>query len=343
MRLASYLRIMAYPAVLVLISFVFTGGASAQALKQTPAAKYIGVDAYSAPAWAQVGESGSKYYAGSPKSEKFFYQKGLPDSDADATSNHVPGCGAKKPHGGYVYPASTLCIIAYNAVTSTSDTNLRDFLKSTVGDRHQIMLVFCNEPENGNQDNGCMCDFGQEELCKNPGKFITEFETESDEVAKFEQAKNKSNVKFAEDSWKGHYESGTGGCKFIVPSQYVSYYLVDVYEGRSTKTSKPITKPESLGQDPGWKNWISCTSGNGVPHGIAEFAINCGNEKKSLDKRKYEEAVAASFGDDDTYLKANFPDLEVWNLWDSGGCALDNKTKDEPDSIAAWRRIESGN
>lgn len=342
MRLASHLRILAYPAVLVLLSLVFTGGASAQALTQTPAAKYIGVDAYSAPTWAQVGESGSKYYAGSPKSEKFFYKGGLPDSDAKATTNHVAGCGAKKPDGGYVYPASTLCIITYNAVTSTSDTNLRDFLKSTVDDRHQIVLVFCNEPENGKHDNGCMCDFGQEAKCTTPGKFVTEFETQSDAVKKFEHAQKKSNVKFAEDSWEGHYESGTGGCKFIVPSQYVSYYLVDVYEGRSTKSSKPITKPESLGQDPGWKNWISCTSGDSARHGIAEFAINCGNEKKSLDKRKYEEAVAESFREDDTYLKANFPGLVAWNLWDSGGCALDNKPKDEPDSIAAWRSIESG-
>lgn len=340
MRLASHLRKLAYPAVLILLSLVFTSGASAEVQTQAPAAKYIGVDAYSTPTWAQVGESGSEYYAGSPQSEKFFYKNGLPDSDADTTSNGVDGCGAQGTDGSYVYPASVLCIITYNAVTSASDTNLQDFLESTLIDPHQIILVFCNEPDNGNNDNGCLCDFGTETSCSTPGNFITEFESESDEVAGFEQANDVSNVKFAEDSWAGHYESGTGGCNFIVPSQYVSYYLADVYEGRPPN---PIAQPESLSQDLGWTNWISCTSGNGVRHGIAEFAINCGAEQKSLDNGQYEEAVAKSFSEDDTYLKANFPGLVVWNLWDSGGCALDNQPGDEPDSIAAWQNIESGN
>jgi len=341
-RLASHLRKLAYPAVLTLLSLAFAGGASAQAQAQAqaPAATYIGVDAYSSPTWAQVGESGSEYYAGSPQSEKFFYKDGLPDSDADTTSNGVDGCGATQgTDDSYVYPPSALCIITYNAVTSASDTNLQDFLESTLTDPHQIILVFCNEPDNGTNDNGCICDLGTKTSCSTPGNFITEFETESDEVTDFEQANNASNVRFAEDSWAGHYESGTGGCNFIVPSQYVSYYLADVYEGRGD----PITTPESLGQDTGWTNWISCTSGNDVRHGIAEFAINCGNEQKSLDNGKYEEAVAQSFSEDDTYLKANFPGLVVWNLWDSGGCALDNLPGDEPDSLAAWQNIESGN
>jgi hypothetical protein len=346
MRLASHLRKLAYPAILIVLSLAFTASASAQTLTQTGAPKYIGVDAYSAPTWAQVGESGSKYYAGVPKSEKFFYKNGLPDSDAAKTSNHVPGCGARSG-GSYVYPEGTLCIIVYNKVKS-SDTNLQDFLDSTVGDQHQIILIFCNEPDNGIHDNGCVCSLpSYSGPCMDRktkpaiNYFLPQFEQQSQAVKNFENEKvtGTPNVAFGEDSWAGHYESGTGGCAFIAPPQYVSYYLVDVYEGRG---KSPITQPESLGQDPGWENWISCTNGLGRDRGIAEFAINCGHEQKSLDHGAYEKAVAQSFSEDDTYLRGNF-DLEVWNLWDSGNCALNNKPKQEPGSIAAWQTIESGN
>jgi hypothetical protein len=53
--------------------------------------------------------------------------------------------------------------------------------------------------------------------------------------------------------------------------------------------------------------------------------------------------VAKSISEDDTYLKATFPNLEVWNLWDYGGCTLDNLPGDEPDSVAAWQSVEAGN
>jgi hypothetical protein len=340
MSLAMHLRKLVYLTTPVLLLFTFAGSASAQTLAQGPAAKYIGVDAYSTPTWAQVGSFGSQYYAGIPQSEKFFYKDGLPTSDTDTTSNGVDGCGAQNPDGSYVYPTSTLCVITYNAVTSTSDANLQSFLSSTASDPHQIILIFCNEPENGSNDNGCMCDFGTETNCSTPSNFITEFETESNEVKNFESQLPTPNVQFAEDSWGAHYQSGTGGCNFIAPPQYVKYYLVDIYEGRN---GNPITQAESLGDDQGWKNWVSCTSAPGVDRGIAEFAINCGNEQKSLDNGQYEEAVAQSFSEDDTYLQTNFPHLVVWNLWDSGGCALDNQPGDEPDSIDAWQSIEFGN
>lgn len=337
MGFPSHLKKLPYLALPVLVSLVCAGGASAQALTQTPAARYIGADAYSSPTWALADTPGQDYYLGNLQSEKLFYKDGLPSSDADTTSNGVAGCGAQNPDGSYVYPASVLCVITYNAVTSTSDANLQSFLDSTVGDPHQIILAFCNEPENGSNDNGCMCDFGTEMSCSTPGSFITEFETESDEVMAFEAQRGVQNVQFAEDSWGGHYESGTGGCNFLVPSQYVKYYLVDIYEGRN---DNPISQPEELNQDPGWNNWINCTNGRGVDRGIAEFAINCGNEQKSLDGGLYEEAVAQSLSEDDAYLKANFH-LEVWNIWDSGGCAINHQ--DEPDSVNAWRNIEAGN
>jgi hypothetical protein len=73
MRLASHLRKLAYPAVLVLLSLVFTGGASAQA--QAPAAQYIGVDAYSTPTWAQVGDPSSEYYAGASAKREILLQE----------------------------------------------------------------------------------------------------------------------------------------------------------------------------------------------------------------------------------------------------------------------------
>lgn len=322
------------PAILVLLQLVAGGGSSPPALASAPAAKYIGADAYSNPTWAQAGTPSSQYYLGSLQSDKLFYKDGLPNSDANQTSNGVPGCGAKNGTT-YVYPASVLCVIVYNAVTSGNDANLTAFLQSTLNDPHHMILAFCNEPENGNNDNGCMCFLGTETNCGTPGNFLNQFETESSEVKAFELQHGASNVQFAQVSWASHYTSGTGGCNFIVPSQYVNFYLVDIYQGRN---GIPITRPQSLGQDTAWTNWVSCTSAAGVARGIAEFAINCGEE------HTYEQAVATSYSEDDSYLKANFPNLKVWNLWDSGGCAINNDpVTGEPHAVRAWQSIEAGN
>ena len=322
------------PVMLVLLPLLGVGGSSSQALASAPAAKYIGADAYSNPTWAQAGTPGSQYYLGSLQSQKLFYKNGLPNSDADQTSNGVAGCGAKNG-STYVYPSSTLCIIVYNAVTSGNDANLTAFLQSTLSDPHHVILAFCNEAENGSNDNGCMCFIGTETSCSTAGHFLSQFETESNEVTAFESRHGASNVQFAQVSWASHYASGTGGCNFIVPPQYISFYLVDIYEGRN---GIPITQPESLGQDTAWTNWVSCTSAPGVARGIAEFAINCGEEHPN------EQAVATSYTEDDSYLKANFPNLKVWNLWDSGGCAIDNDpATGEPHAVQAWRNIEAGN
>ena len=43
------------------------------------------------------------------------------------------------------------------------------------------------------------------------------------------------------------------------------------------------------------------------------------------------------------WIKGNFPNLLVWNVWDYGGCALDNRQTDEPDTVAAWQNIAAGN
>jgi hypothetical protein len=145
---------------------------------------------------------------------------------------------------------------------------------------------------------------------------------------------NASNVQFAEDSFATGdiYEDGPN-CSYIVPAKYVSYYLADVYEDTSGNN------PVDMDNDPGWTNWLSCTDGTHIDRGIAEFAINCGNEGTN------DNAVAQSFGDDATYLSNNF-NLEVWNLWDSGGCALadqaiPNGPPASPKSITAWQSIEN--
>lgn len=342
MGVIMLLRKSFYLAILALLPLVILGGQPGQALAGTPAAKYIGVDAYSLPSWDQVNNPNSQYYVGPANSEKFFYNgEALPDSDTVNTSNGIPGCGATKSDGGYVYPPSTLCIITWNTASSIDGSDLQKFLSSTVNDPHQIVMAFCNEPEIHHGSDGCVCYpiMSPQRPCGDSAVFISQFEVESNYITTFEQKHNATNVHVAEVSWADYYTNGA--CSdFIVPPLYVDHYLVDVYEGRN---GNPISQPENLGQDQAWNNWVGCTKGSGVSRGIAEFAINCGNEQKSLNGGAYEEAVAASFTEDDTYLKNNFPNLYVWNLWDtSPNCSLDNQPGDEPDSVTAWQNIAAG-
>jgi hypothetical protein len=337
-KFASLPKKLVYLAILTLLPLVVTGGLAGPALAATPVAKYVGADTYQSPTWAQANTPGSQYYIGPLQSEKFFYNydasnNALPSSDtANTYEYNVPGCGATNPDGSYVYPISMLCIVVWDYAASTNGSDLQSFLESTLNDPHQIVMSFCNEAE-GNVSNGkCMCDpAGTVEPCDTSTAFINQFEIESSKVATFEQNHSKSNVQVAEISTASWYRKNSG-CNFIVPSNYVDHYLVDVYEGNGT----PISSPETLNQDQGWNNWVTCTTGTGTSRGIAEFAINCGNE--AVD----EQAVAQSYTDDDTYLKNNFPSLYVWNLWDTApGCDIENV--DEPDSVAAWQAIAAGN
>lgn len=336
MKLTGVRRLI-YPAVLLLLAFAIAGGSPGKALGQTPAAKYIGSDAYRSPTWFEADSPSSQHnYLGNLQSEKFFYAD-LPGNDAAKTANKVPGCGAKNAKGSYLYPATVLCIIVYNDIAE-SDLNLSEFLKSTTTDPHEIVLAFCNEPENGSHINGCMC--ATEEPCGTLPAFKSEFEAQSAAVTKFEAKVPHRNVWFAEDSWDGHYQK-SADCSYILPASYVSYYLVDVYQGRN---GNPTESPVPLSGDQAWNNWLTCTRSRGRPVGIAEFAINCGHEQNTR-KHPYETAVYESFQADDQYfkgpfLKRGFPELEVWNLWDSGGCAINSRA--EPGSVGTWRAIEAG-
>jgi hypothetical protein len=336
-RLASLRRESIYLAILILLPLVIAAGPAGSALAGTPAAKYIGADTYSSPTWAQADNPGSKYYIGPLQSEKFFYNynasnNALPNSDSATTYEYgVPGCGAMSG-GSYVYPTSMLCIVVWDYAASTDGSDLQNFLESTLNDPHQIVMTFCNEAEGNVSKGKCMCDpTGTVKPCDTSTAFINQFEIESSKIATFEKNHNKSNVQVAEISTASWYRRNSG-CNFIVPSNYVDHYLVDVYEGNGT----PISSPEKLNQDQGWNNWVTCTTGAGISRGIAEFAINCGNEAVN------EQAVAQSYTEDDTYLKNNFPSLYVWNLWDTApGC--DIESVDEPDSVAAWQNIAAGN
>jgi hypothetical protein len=356
MRLVTCLRKSVYPAAgMLLLPLMIAAGSPGRA-PAAPAAKYIGADAYSAPTWFEADTPGTNSYLGSLESEKFFYNdEPMPASDATTTNEfNVPGCGATNSGGGYVYKTSALCIIVWNEADSPTGTDLKNFLTSTVHDPHQIIMAFCNEPEYiGHHDaSGCKCDpSGVIEPCGSAAAIIKQIEAYSEYIRKFEAQNHVSNVKVAEISWGTYYTHGTNGCSvnptsnpgnYLVPHQYVNYYLVDIYEGRNGKHPHPISTPETLNQDSAWNNWVSCTKAPNVARGLAEFAINCGHEAVSQG-HGYEEAVAKSFTDDDTYLKANFKNLEVWNLWDYGGCALDKKPMHEPGSVAAWQSIEAGN
>lgn len=353
MRSAVSIRKFIYPVVLLLLlPLVIAAGFPGQAMAGAPVAKYIGADAYSNPTWSQAGKPGSHNYLGSLEAEKFFYNnKALPGSDAAKTYQFgVPGCGAATG-GSYVYKKSALCIVIWNMATSRTGADLHRFLLSSLKDPHEIIMAFCNEPEFSGHHGpeGCKCDLtGKVKPCGGPTSFIKQFEIEAKYIRSFERQHRASNVKVAEISWGAYYTAGRNGCSvnptsnpgnFIVPRQYVDYYLVDIYEGGR---KHPITRPEPLNQNMAWNNWVACTVASGIPRGIAEFAINCGHEQQSLHGGAYEKAVAESLRKDDSYLKHRFGSLEVWNLWDFGGCALNNQQGDEPDSVTAWQRIEAG-
>jgi hypothetical protein len=77
--------------------------------------------------------------------------------------------------------------------------------------------------------------------------------------------------------------------------------------------------------------------GSGATRGIAEYGINCGTEAAD------DPNTATIFGKDDSYLESHFQHLLVWNIWDVGGCKIDNSPPDEPLSVQAWQSIEAGN
>lgn len=342
MRLATVMTKLVYPAVLVLLPLLIAAGSSGRALASSgPAAQYIGADAYTTPTWAQADTPGSQYYLGHLQSQKFFYSKeALPSSDAALTSNgHLPGCGAQNPDGSYVYPTSTLCIITWDTATSTDGSDLRAFLESTKNDPHHIIMVFCNEAENFEGLNGCVCDLNPNIApmpCDGAPNFVAQAEVDDTYIQDFETDNNVSNVQTGEISYANDYTNGPN-CQFIVPYPNVDVYLVDVYQGQDGNL---ITTPEPLNKVQGWNNWLTCTTG--IPHtlrGISEFAINCDNEHADY------MAVAQSYLDDASYLEG-LGGLYVWNLWDSGSCAIDTNSMDgkhyAPQAVQAWQEIEAG-
>jgi hypothetical protein len=298
-----------YPVIAVLLSSLgFIGGQAAQA--QTPVAAYTGAYAKNAPTWPVADQK-----IGPLQSDKYFYDT-LPTSYDDPTWGGAPGCGTS------TYPSNILCIITYDIPT----TNLASFIKSMNGTHHEIILVFVNEPEG-------------------PGKFpsgqayVKEFEGQSnlirEYVKEYLSSATRPEIQIAEDSTYYQYDPGTkhdnggsvsspGGCPYIVPTQYLNYYLIDIYRHMSSAAS--------LGQNVEWNTWAACTkNGNGVDRGIAEYGVNCGNNNSSV--------LTDTLIDDNTYLKENFPGLEVWNLWYYGGCVFGNKYG----AITEWKTIEAGN
>jgi len=296
----------------LVVMFAMTGFASAQA--GTRAAKLIG--AYS-DNWPLAEST-----IGPLHTNKFFYEE-LPASYADSATNGQPGCGAKNSSGGWIYPPSQVtCIIVYDTAT----TNLKAFIQSIPSNRN-VIIGYCNEPE-GTHDVQGECGYGAT-------NFVSTFENQSTLIQQYDG--DATNIKIAEVSEAWEYAAGTdhdnGGaspdCPYIVPSQYLNFYLIDVYE-------PGLTAARNLGGDLQWNTWVGCTSGMGVPRGIAEYGILCGNANSPI--------VTKTLADDDAYLKANFPNLEVWEYWYTNqagggtGCAFTN-----PATIAEWQAIEAGN
>lgn len=261
------------------------------------------------------------------QTNKFFYGDGLPASYNDPTSNGQPGCGTYAP------THTITCIIVYDVVNS----NLKSFIRS-IPSTQQVIIGYCNEPE-GTHNNPGECGYGHE-------NFLTTFENQSALIHQYDGG--ATNIKIAEVSEAYQYAAGTthdnGGaspnCPYIVPSQsdpYLNFYLIDIYEPN-------LTQDQNLGAKPNgpWNTWIGCTQGMGLARGIAEYGILCGNTNATESGGK--SIVAATLADDDSYLKANFPNLEVWEYWytnqagSPNGCAFTNQQ-----SINEWKAIEAGN
>lgn len=359
MRLATGTRKWIYPAILAMLPLVFVGAQGQawaqanQAQAQANAAQFVGADTEKTPTWSQVNTPGSGYDLHSPRSIKFFYNnEPLPSNDSAKTNPYgIDGCG-KMSNGSYVYGLNVLCIIVWNTASSPDGSDLHNFLESTLTDPHQILMAFCNEPESEVKNSKCICDTGTVIItpCQNGADFISQFETESTYITNFE-SNNKigtPNVRVAEDSEVDYYNQNSGTCgmkgnpdNYIVPAQYVSSYLVDVYE--PNKTTLP---PESLGQSNAWNNWVSCTANNpGVSRGIAEFGIDCGLTSGVRTASLFDTVVAGTYQVDADYLLNNFPNLKVWNLWDGDNCAIDSIKNDPnyaPNAVATWQAIEDG-
>lgn len=313
-----------YVMVALLIPLVMLSFGSAQA--GTPAAKLIG--AYS-DNWPLANST-----IGPLQTNKFFYQS-LPASYADTASNGQPGCGAKDSSGNWIYPPSQItCIIVYD----TADTNLQQFIQSIPAARN-VIIGYCNEPE-GTHNHPNECGSGA-------GIFKTTFEDQSAKIHQYDGG--ASNIKIAEVSEAYQYDPGTDhdnggqastGCPFIVPSQSdtdLNFYLIDIYEPN-------LTSDQNLGSDAQWTTWVGCTTGQGLSRGIAEYAILCGNSNATETTPSGSVSIVAkTLADDDTYLKANFPNLALWEYWytnqagNGSGCAFTNHQ-----AINEWQAIEAG-
>lgn len=275
----------------------------------TRAAQLIGAYASTKPSWTSANSTLDPL-----QTDKFFYQT-LSTSYTGTTANGLPGCGAKDGSGNWIYPPSQVtCIITYKTAT----TNLKSFVRSIPSNRN-VILAYCNEPEGTNR-----------QICGG-ADFLSTFENQTSLIRQYDG--DASNIKIAEISEAYQYDPGTGhdnggaspNCPYIVPPRYLDFYLVDVYENY-------LTSAQNLGSDPEWNTWVGCTANtSGIARGIAEYAILCGHDPNSP-------IVKTTIADDDSYLKAHFPTLKVWEYWYSGGCVFTN-TK----TIAEWQAVEAGN
>ena len=127
------------------------------------------------------------------------------------------------------------------------------------------------------------------------------------------------------------YASGRNGvsCTYIPPASSVDMFLADAYQ--------PTPTGKGLAQDPEWLGWLRCVRGHGRPLGLAEYGIGTG----SGDAVRRETLKV-----DDAYLKASFPDFQIWSY----GWVDDSKTEGplrdlqftDSATITEWKAIETG-
>jgi hypothetical protein len=227
MKVATFVKRSVLPAVLLMLPLTIAAASPGRTPTSGAPPKYVGVDAEATPTWTTVDTPSSNYYLGQLRSEKFFYnykaiknETTIPASDTATTYEYnVPGCGAKRPDGTYVYPSGTLCIIVWNYGASTDGSDLKGFLESTLKDKvHQYLMTFCNETEIHQTSTGCKCDHsGKIQLCMNsaPAYFINQFEAYSAYITKFENqhTPKNQNVHVAEISASYHYQGSNPGIR----------------------------------------------------------------------------------------------------------------------------------
>jgi hypothetical protein len=246
---------------------------------------------------------------------KIFYDaaKALPSSFAGSTCDSLP--------------PDVTCVISYKV----ADTNVSNFVGSIPAGKN-VILIYWQEPEHTWSGTGA--------------SFVSEFETQSNEIRAATTTANAENVFVAMDAEAYKYGAVGSGhsngtdCSFIPPSAYADFYFADQYEFVSTGNNFANDTPDA-GANTEWNNWLSCASPRNKPIGVAEVGYNCG-QKDGTGSNPNGPTTTQAMASDNNYLGGNPDGLPVvlYEYWWSTnvGCQFTGSSQ-----VNEWKSIETQN